>query len=455
MSRHCDVVARGPDTLFAKRDGVHVAYQVIGHGDLDILVFSSGLLPVDSMDEEPSLARFHRRLASIGRLIRFDLRGIGLSDPISPAQPPSLEQWVDDAVAVLDAAHSERAAVFAPRDSSLPAILLAATFPDRVASLVMVNGTARVARADDYAIGIPGHVLDRFLDENTAIESDEESSFDFLSSAAPTVADDESFRAWWIKAGYRGASPSTARALQAVTLGADVRPILAAVQAPTLVMHRRSDIFVRVAHGRYLADHIRDATFVELDGADDLYWVGDTEGMLDEIEEFLTGVRHGPGADRMLATILFTDIVGSTERAVAEGDMHWRDLLDQHDAALRRQLVRFGGREVKTTGDGVLAVFDGPTRAVTCATAIRDAAPQIGLSGRVGIHTGEVTTRGDDVSGVAVHIAARVEAKAEPDEVLVSRTVADLVVGSGLTFADRGEHTLKGVPGTWRLLSVG
>src|SRR3954451_16021239 len=372
-SPHCDVVARGPDTLFARRDGVHVAYQLIGQGDLDILVFSSGLLPVDSMDEEPLLARFHRRLASIGRLIRFDLRGIGLSDPISPAQPPSLEQWVDDAVAVLDAAHSERAAVFAPRDSSLPAILLAATFPDRVASLVMVNSTARVARADDYAIGIPGYVLDRFLDENTAVESDEESSFDFLSSAAPTVAHDESFRAWWIKAGYRGASPSTARALQAVTLGADVRPILAAVQAPTLVMHRRSDNFVRVAHGRYLADHIRDATFVELDGADDLYWVGHTEGMLDEIEEFLTGVRPGPGADRMLATILFTDIVGSPERAVAEGDMRWRDQLAQHDAALRRQLVRFGGREVKTTRDSVLALFDGPKRAVMWASAIRAA----------------------------------------------------------------------------------
>ena len=441
-----------PETRYARSSDVHVAYQVVGNGDLDVLAFSSAMLPVDCMDEEPSLARFHRRLASIGRLIRFDLRGIGLSDPISPNEPPTLERWVDDAVAVLDAAGSQRAAVFAPRDSSLPAILLAATHPDRVASMVLVNGTARIRRADDYTTGIPDRILDEFLEQNTTPDNSE--NYDFLAAAGPSVVHDDAFRGWWVKAGYRGASPTTARALQRVTFGADVRPILAAVQAPTLVLHRRSNVIMRVDHGRYLADHIPGAKYVELDGADDLYWVGDADTMLDEIEEFLTGVRHGPGADRVLATILFTDIVGSTQRAVALGDTRWRDLLDQHDMVLRRQLARFGGREVNTTGDGVVALFDGPTRAVMCASAIRDAAMQLGVSVRVGIHTGEVERRGDDVAGLAVHIAARVQALAEPDQVLVSRTVVDLVAGSGIALADRGEHELKGVPGTWRLFSV-
>jgi class 3 adenylate cyclase len=446
-------MAQSPEIQFTQSGNAHIAYQVLGSGPLDILAFSSAVLPIDSMDEEPLLARFHRRLASFGRLIRFDARGVGLSDPVVDASPAILEHWVEDAVAVLDEVGSKRAAVLAPRDASLRGVLLAATFPERVASLVFINGTARMARADDYPVGIPQPILERFLEVNMDPHAVEQ-GFDFLASAAPSVVGDETFRAWWVKAGYRGASPATARAVQAVYLRADVRALLPSVQAPTLILHRRANEIVRVGHGQYLAEHIPGAHYVELDGADDLYWVGDTETMLDEIEEFLTGVRRGAGADRTLTTILFSDIVGSTATAADLGDRQWRDLLEQHDMLIRRQLVRFGGHEVNTTGDGVVATFDGPARAVTCAGAMRGAAAQLGIELRVGIHTGEVEKRGDDLAGLAVHIAARVEALAEPGQVLVSRTVVDLVVGSAIKFADRGEHVLKGVPGTWHLFSV-
>jgi class 3 adenylate cyclase len=265
---------------------------------------------------------------------------------------------------------------------------------------------------------------------------------------------DEAFQAWWISAGHQGASPGRARSLQAVTLFADVRAVLASVQVPTLVLHRRSDDVLRVGHGRYLGDNIPGARYVELDGSDDLYWTGDRDGVLDEIEEFLTGLRRGAGADRMLSTILFTDIVSSTERAAEVGDRRWSEVLDRHDAVMRRQLTRFGGREVNTTGDGMVAAFDGPTRAVVCGQALVDAAAQVGISIRVGIHTGEIERRGNDVAGLAVHLAARVQALAQPGEVLVSRTVVDLVAGSGISFTDRGERELKGVPGSWRLYAV-
>ena len=447
-------MSESPKIRFAKSGAVNIAYQVLGGaGGLDILTFSSAVLPIDAMDEDPSLARFHRRLSSFGRLIRFDLRGVGLSDPFPPDGPTTLEHWVEDAVAVLDAVGSKQAAILAPRDTSLHGVLLAATFPERVASLVFINGTARMTRADDYPIGVPQRLLEGFVEANTEPDAVEQ-GLDFLAMAAPSVVDDEAFRAWWIKAGYRGASPATARAVQAVYIRADVRAILPVIQVPTLVLHRRADQMCRVTHGRYLADHIAGSKYVELEGADDLYWVGDTETMLDEIEEFLTGVRQGAGADRTLATILFTDIVGSTARVAEVGDRQWRDLLEQHDMVLRRQLARFGGRQVNTTGDGLVAMFDGPARAVTCACAMRDAAAQLGIELRVGIHTGEVEKRGDDLAGLAVHIAARVEAQAEAGQVLVSRTVVDLVAGSGIDFADRGERVMKGVPGAWRLFSV-
>jgi DNA-binding SARP family transcriptional activator/class 3 adenylate cyclase len=442
-----------PETCYAKSGDVDIAFNVSGADSPDLLMFSTAVLPIDSMDEEPSLARFNDRLASFNRLIRFDVRGVGMSDVFAPSSPPTLEQWIQDAVAVLDAVGSERAAFFGPRDASLQAILLAATYPDRVSSLIIVNGTARLARADDYPIGIPQRVLDRFLEVNMETDAVER-GFDLLAVAAPSVADDDAFRAWWNRAGNRGASPARARAMQAVYQQADLRPVLPLVGVPTLILHSRDNAMFRATHGRYLAAHIPEAKYVELPGADDLYWVGDTDAILDEIEEFLTGVRPGPRSDRVLATVLFTDIVGSTRRAAEMGERRWRDLLDRHDLAVRRQLERFRGHEIKMTGDGVLATFDGPARAVRCGCAIRDAAAQLGLEIRAGIHTGEVEVRGDDIGGMAVHIAARVESLAEPSEVLVSRTVVDLIVGSGIQTTDRGERVLDGVPGTWRLFTA-
>lgn len=438
---------------FAKDGDVSVAYQVFGVDSPDLLVYSSGMLPIDSMNDEPLLARFHHRLASFRRLIRFDQRGIGMSDSVGPASPPTLEQWMADALAVLNAAGSQRAALFAPRDTSLEAVMLAATHPDRVSGLVIVNGTARFARADDYPVGIPQQVLDRFMDLNTEPDALDR-GYDALGFWAPSVADDDAFRSWWNRAGNRGASPATARLLDRVRIQADVRALLPLVRVPTLILHRRDNASTRVGQGRYLAEHIPDAKYVELPGADDLYWVGDTEAMLDEIEEFLTCARRGPDPDRILATVMFTDIVGSTDHLAQPGDRRWRDLLDRHDQAVRRQLERFRGREVKMTGDGVLATFDGPARAVLCASAIRDAASQLGLKVRAGVHIGEVEVRGQDVGGMAVHIAARVAALAEPRQVLVSRTVVDVIVGSGIQTADHGEHVLKGVPGSWHLFAV-
>jgi len=445
--------ATGPEIRYTKSGGVDIAYQVLGAGSLDLLAFSSAVLPIDSMSEEPMLDRFHQRLASFSRLIRFDMRGVGMSDPVAPSNPPTLEQWAQDALAVLDTVGTEHAAVFAPRDTSLHAILLAATYPDRVHALVIVNGTARFTRGPDYPMGFPESMLVRFLEVNMEADAVER-GLDYLAMAAPSVAGDDAFRAWWKRAGNRGASPSTARAIQAVYLWADVRPLLSLLRVPTLILHRRDNALTRVGHGRYLAEHIPEARYMELPGADDLYWVGDTDTMLDEIEEFLTGARRGPRADRVLLTVLFTDIVGSTAQMAQLGDRRWRDLLDRHDVATRRQLVRFRGREIKTTGDGVLATFDGPARAVSCACAIRDAAAELGLEIRAGVHTGEVELRGEDIGGMAVHIAARVAALAEPRQVLVSRTVVDLMVGSGITTQERGEYDLKGVPGRWRLSAV-
>ncbi len=442
-----------PETRYAKSGDVDIAFQTSGADAPDLLMFSTAVLPIDSMDEEPSLARFNDRLASFSRLIRFDVRGVGMSDTFAPSSPPTLEQWIQDAVAVMDAAGSERAAIFGPRDASLQAILLATTYPDRVSSLIIVNGTARLARADDYPIGVPQRILDRFLELNMEPDAVER-GFDLLTTAAPSVAHDDSFRAWWNRAGNRGASPARARAMQAVYQQADLRPVLPLVRVPTLILHCRDNAMFRAAHGQYLAANIPEARYVELPGADDLYWVGDADAMLDEIEEFVTGVRPGPRPDRVLATVLFTDIVGSTKRVAEMGERRWRDLLDRHDLAVRRQLERFQGQEIKMTGDGVLATFDGPARAVRCGCAIRDAAAQLGLEIRAGVHTGEVEVRGDDIGGMAVHIASRVQSLAKPTEVLVSRTVVDLIVGSGIETIDRGEQVLNGVPGTWRLFTA-
>jgi class 3 adenylate cyclase len=446
-------VASSTRTRYAKCGDVDIAFQVLGDGPIDVLLYTGAIIPIDCMDEEPSMARFQRRLASFSRLVRFDRRGIGLSDRGSASAPPTMEQWVDDGVAVMDAVGSEEGVVLAPFENSPAGVMLAIAHPERVTGLVIMNGTARAAWAPDYPCGIPQTRIDsmaRLVLEPDAVEQ----GHDVLSLFAPSVADDTALRAWWDRAGNLGATPAMARGMNAMEWEADVRHLLPLVSSPTLIIQCATNPLFHVGHGRYLAEHIPGAKYVELPGADVLFWVGDTGAILDEIEEFVTGVRGGSGAERILATVLFTDIVGSTNRAAQLGDGRWRDLLDRHDQSVRTQIARFRGREVKTVGDGFVATFDSPGRAIECALAIRETLAAFDIGVRAGIHTGEIEVRGDDVAGMAVHIGARVSALASPGEVLVSSTVKDLVVGSSIEFAERGEHELKGVPGMWRLYAV-
>ncbi|HEY2815301.1 MAG TPA: adenylate/guanylate cyclase domain-containing protein [Acidimicrobiales bacterium] len=438
---------------YAKRGDGHVAYTVLGEGPIDLLALNTGCNIWIDRDDEQHWSRFDRRLASFSRLIRFDPSGVGLSDPLPGGSGPTIEGWVQDALVVLDAVGSSRVALFGVSVGGLVAMLFSATYPERTSSQVLMHCWARMARDADYPWGWPQEVLDRFVDTVTD-PSHEGDVVDDLALSAPSLATDVEFRAWWKRAGERNVSPAIARALDVLTNGADLRAVLPLIDTPTLVLHRVDNPFLRIGQARYLAEHIAEAKLVELPGEDHLPFAGDTDALLGEIEEFLTGTRATPSTDRMLATILFTDIVDSTQRAVGSGDRRWRDLLDNHDRMAERQVQRFGGRLVKTTGDGMLATFDGPARAIQSGLAICDGARQLGIEVRVGVHTGEVERRGDDIAGIGVHIAARVETHAQPGEVWVSRTVTDLVAGSGINFGDRGEHQLKGVPGTWQLFAV-
>jgi class 3 adenylate cyclase len=357
---------------------------------------------------------------------------------------------MEDTLTVLDAAGSACPSVMASMDAGCLAVLLAATHPDRVRSLVLVNSYARGLQAPDYPWGWPEQLALQMADDTVEPSGDIGWGLDFV---APSMAGDEEFRRWCDRSGNRGASPATARALIEVYVRSDVRDILGVITVPTVVIHRIESA-TRIEHGRYLAEHIPDAKMVEVPGVDDFFWVGDADSIIDEVEEFLTGARRGPESQRVLATVLFTDIVGSTERAARLGDRKWRDLLDAHDQIVRRQLERFRGREIDTVGDGFLATFDGPGRAIQCACAIRDAVRPLEIEVRGGLHTGEIELRDADVAGIAVHLAQRVSGLAQPGEVLVSRTVTDLVAGSGLDFDDRGDHELKGIPGTWKLFAV-
>jgi class 3 adenylate cyclase len=441
----------GEEIRYADSGDAYIAYQVLGDAPRDLIVIMDGFIPVDTMDDEPRLARGMARLGSFARLLRFDRRGIGLSDPVAPRVPPTLEQWVMDALAVLDAAGSTEAAVLASAEASPVGLLLAATHPERVRALIIVNGFARALAAVDYPIGISAEVVEAILD--TTNPSVGELTVESVAQFAPSAAEDEEFRRWWKQTGQRGASPGTARALLRVAFESDVRAILPTIGVPTLVVQFADHPSLRA--GSYIAEHVPGAALVEIAGSDDYWWAAEKAGVaLDEIEEFLTGVRSGPAPDRILTTVLFTDIASSTTRASELGDQAWRDLLDRHDDAVRRQLARYRGRLIKTMGDGFLATFDGPARAIECACAVRDSARQLGLEVRSGIHTGEVEVRGDDIGGIAVHIAARIAALAEPTSVWVSRTVTDLVTGSGLQFSDRGPHELRGIPGSWDLYAI-
>lgn len=440
-----------PPTRYARTEEGSIAFQAFGDGPLDLVFITNWVTNVEVMWEEPSLARFFERLAGFARVLVFDKRGTGVSDPVPIAALPTLELWMDDARVVMDAVGIERAAVIGDTEGGPMALLFAATHPERVSRVVLLNTFARLLRAEDHPIGMPASVADQL-----AAEYEEAwGTGGMLALTAPSVADDPRFRTWFGRYQRLSMPPGASTAMYRWVQQLDVRAVLGSIQAETLVIHRRDNEYYRVAQGRYLAERISGAELVELPGADCTpFHVGDAEAVLGAVERFLTGSRDTGWHDRVLATVVFTDIVDSTGHAAALGDRRWLDLRSAHDAAVRHLIGRYRGREVDTTGDGFVAAFDGPARAVRFATeAVRDAR-ELGLEIRVGMHTGEVELRDGAAAGIAVHIAARVLAKAEPGTVFSSGTVRDLTVGSGLEFAERGVHALKGVPGSWPLFEV-
>jgi pimeloyl-ACP methyl ester carboxylesterase len=440
-----------PETRYAKNGDVNIAYQVVGEGPLDLVLVHGWVQSFDACLEIEPLERFYDRLASFSRLILFDKRGTGLSDRVPPDDLPTLETRMDDMRAVMDEVGAQRAAVLGHSEGGAMCALFAATYPERTRALVMVGSAARTRWAPDYPIGMTDDEIDEL--ERSILESwGVELVRSLLHRMAPSVADNEDMVQAHTRAALRAASPGAAAALTRMSAMVDVRHVLPAIRVPTLVLHRADEILADAS--RYVGERIPGARVVELPGSDHMPWLGDQDAALAEIEEFLTGVRPHPALDRVLATVLFTDIVGSTELAADLGDRRWRELLEHHNTLVRRELARFRGRELSTAGDGFLATFDGPGRAVACAVSIRDAARALGLQIRFGLHTGELELTGSDIRGIAVHTGARVAAKAGPGEVLASSTVKDLVAGSGLEFEDRGSHELKGVPGEWRLYAV-
>ena len=437
-----------PQTRYAQSGDVSIAYQVLGDGPLNIVHIPGLVSHLDIAWTHPRYARFMGRLASFARVAVYDKRGCGLSDPV--AEPPPIEERIDDARAVMDAAGMERAAVFGCSEGATLAAYFAAAYPNRVSHAVLYGCFPRM-RPDppDYPWGYDDEVFDMWFEG--VREAWGEGLM--LIVLAPSLLNDEWEREWW--AGYERASmsPRSVLTLMQANLDLDMREVLPLVRVPSLVLHRDGDA-LPIEGGRYVADRIPDARFVELQGDDHWPWVGDPEQVCDEVEEFVTGRRQAPESDRVLATVLFTDIVASTQRAADLGDRRWTELLDEHERLFRRELERHRGREVNTTGDGFLATFDGPARAIRCATSAAEEVRRLGLEIRAGIHTGECELRGDDVGGIAVHIGARVMGEAGTGEVLVSSTVRDLTVGSDIRFDDRGERELKGVPGAWRLYAV-
>jgi class 3 adenylate cyclase/alpha-beta hydrolase superfamily lysophospholipase len=441
-----------PRTRYARSEDASIAYQVIGDGPLDVLFLPGWVSQIEQMWELPALRRFLERLAGLGRVIVFDRRGTGLSERLVGSY--SLEQEVRDALAVLDAVGSERAALFTYLLGGLVGALLAADHPERVGALIMYASVARTAWAPDYDWALTVAEREAMVERNVACwgEIDNEG----LRTLAPSMAEDPALSGWLARVQRLSASPGEARTVLAAANDLDVREALPRVRVPALVMHRPGEQGWDVRHSRYLAEHIPGARYVELDGIDSLPFLGDSEAILEEVEQFLTGRRGGTGPERTLLTVMFTDIVDATAHAARRGDGRWRDLLADHDERVRGELARFGGREVKTVGDGFLATFAGPpSRALRCASAITRAAREMGVEVRVGMHTGECELVGeDDVAGMAVHIAARVSALAGPGEVLVSGTVFGTVVGGPFAFEARGAHELKGVPGHWPLFAL-
>jgi len=443
-----------PETRYAKTiDGVHIAYQVVGDGPVDLVFVPPWVSDVEIQWEEPRFARFLRGLASFSRLITFDKRGTGLSDRVSDDRLPDMETRMDDVRAVLDQVGSERAALFGVFDGGHMSMVFAATYPERTLALMLLGAPAKARRSSDYPWGLPEEWIDQDMAKMEAGWGLEYAR-QIVPELDPSVGADQRFIDWYARYLRRGASPGGALALTRMWNETDMRGVLSAIRVPTLILGRPDAAFpLQGAHAdRFLAERIPAAELVELSGTDFNFWTNGADVVLDAMQRFLASVRREEDElERVLATVMFTDIVGSTKKAVQLGDGAWRALLDRHHALVRSILARYRGREVDVAGDGFLATFDGPARAVRCARAIADAVKPLEIQIRAGVHTGEIELVGDDVRGIAVHIGARIAALASADEVLVSRTVKDLVAGSGLSFEDAGEHELKGVPERWQL----
>ena len=433
---------------YAKSGDLHIAYVAEGDGPIDIVWIPPWISQVEYLWSEPSLERVMARLTGFARVITFDRRGSGLSDPLYGA--PTLEDQMDDVLAVMDAAGSKSAAICGTLEGGPMAALFAATFPDRTDALIMYATFARATWAPGYEWAWPAETRNMHMQEGL----DRWGEGYVASGVAPSQMGDPAFMEWAGRLERLAASPSTIRRIFDLIGEFDVRDVLPSIRVPTLVMHRERDSFIKVEHSRYIASKIPGARYVELEGEENMFSLGDVEALIGEIEEFLTGTRHEREPDRMLATVLFTDICDSTRRAAEMGDRGWRFLLERHDALFRQALERHRGREVKRTGDGFLATFDGPARAIRCAASVAEAMGTLGIQIRAGLHTGELEVMDGDLGGLAVHIASRVMSHAGPNEVLVSGTVKDLVVGSGIDFEERGERELRGVPGEWRLYAV-
>jgi class 3 adenylate cyclase len=438
-----------PQTRYAQSGDVNIAYQVIGKGPVDLVFVMGWVSNIDEFWTEPSFARFLSQLASFSRLIVFDKRGTGLSDRVHESQLPTLEQRMDDVRAVMDAAGSKKAALLGISEGGPMCALFAATYPERTEALMMFGAYPRARDAPDYVWGRTAEWVKGWTED---LRTGWGSRPVGLEGRVPSRLHDERFREWWTHYLVRSASPSAVLALTRMNMEIDVRHVLPAIRVPTLIMHRVGDRALDVRGSRYMAERIPRAKYLEYPGDDHLPWTtDDVEAILGDIEQFVTGARHAPEADRVLATVMFADIVDSTQRAAALGDRAWRNQLQEFYELVREQLGRYRGREIDTAGDGYFATFDGPARGVRCAQTIAKEVSRLGLTIRAGLHTGEVEVLGDKVSGIAVHIGARVASHAAPGEVVVSNTVKDLVAGSGLQFEDRGVRPLKGVPGEWRL----
>ncbi len=442
------VMSERPKTRYAKSGEISIAYQVVGDGPRDLVFVPGWVSNIEVFWDEPSVVRFFERLASFARLILFDKRGTGLSDRVTDMPP--LEVRMDDMRAVMDAAGSAQAAVFGYSEGGQMCALFAATYRERTSALIMHGSYARLMAAPDYPWGRPPELMEERI-EACLRDWGGPMGIDFR---APTMASDPRFCDWWARFLRHGASPAAAAGLLRMNCDIDIRGVLPSIRVPTLILHPQGDQTIDVRAGRLVADRIPGARFLELPGKDHLPFCDDADTILDEIEEFLTGVRRGPEPDRVLATVMFTDVVDATRKASELGDHRWRDLLVAFQGLVREQVMRFRGREIDSAGDGLLATFDGPARAVRAAAAVNADVRRLGLEVRTGLHTGECEVIGAKLGGIAVHIGARIGAMAKGGEVLVSSTVRDLVAGSGLRFADHGMHTLKGVPGEWRLYAV-